>query len=500
MRQQIKISEIIITDRIRKEVNNIESLANDISQRGLLQPIGIVPESKTLVWGYRRMCAHKHLGLEYIDWVDAKDVPEDELAEMEYAENHERENFTWQEECLGILRIFRLRKRRGALEGWVWGQQQASDLFKMAIGTINYVLKVAVKLEQEMSLPESKRRFWNFQSVNEAYRLGLLADAEDEANRELAKRMKERTNNSTQETHAKHIVEQIRLVEEKPELLAVERERYERNPLNTTPFDQYWQEKTQEANRIKNTIYLSNRVIQADCIEFMLREENFGRFDHIITDPPYAINMDNLNAANQHGGLAELSRVEDEHDEVENMDLLAKFFPAAFYCTKDSAFVIACGDPMVWQYMYDLAVKAGFAVQRWPLIWHKVNQNVMNNMPSYNSSKDYEIAIVCRKPSAVVQAKQNSSITQASNVEVKKKFGHPFSKPFEWTQKFLEMSSTEGQIILDPFAGGGSMVAKFITMKREFIAVEKKEIHYNALLENLKREVYLPLNKDFIFK
>lgn len=499
MRQQIKISDVIITDRIRKEVRNIESLAADISYHGLLQPIGIAPD-KTLVWGFRRLTAHKHLGLEYIDYVDAREVPEDERAEMEFAENHEREDFTWQEEALGILQIYRLRKRRGALEGWSWGQQQASDLFKMAIGTFNYVLAVAIKLEQELILPLDQRRYHNFQSVNEAYRLGLLADKEDEANRELARRMKERTNNSTQEHHAKAIVDQVRNVEARPELLHKERERYESNELNTIPFEQYWEEKTQEANEIKNTIYLSNRVIQADCIEYMLREENQNRFDHIITDPPYAINMDNLNAANQHGGLAELSRVEDEHDEDENLDLLAKFFPAAFQCTKDGAFVITCGDPMVWQYMYDLAIKAGFAVQRWPLIWHKVNQNVMNNMPSYNSSKDYEIAMVCRKPSAVVQIKQNSSITQASNVEVKKRFGHPFSKPFEWTQKFVEMASTEGQLILDPFAGGGSMVAKFITMKREFIAVEKKEIHYNALLENLKREVYLPLNPNFVFK
>lgn len=499
MRQSLPISEIKVVNRIREDLGDLERLKDSILKHGLIQPI-VISEDRTLIAGERRLRAHQLGGLERIDVVFFKDLPEDDRHELELEENIRRKEMSWQEEALGMLRIFRIKKRKGALEGWEWGQQQAAEMFCMSIGSINYILKVAVKLEQEKTLPDDQRRYWNFQSVNEAYRLGLLADAEDEANRELAKRMRERTNNSTQETHAKQIVEQVRIVSEKPELLAMERERYERNPLNTTPFDQYWSEKTQEADRIKNTIYLSNRVIQADCIEFMLREENQGRFDHIITDPPYGVNMDNLNSANQHGGLAELSRVEDEHDETENLDLLARFFPAAFKCTKDNAFVIACGDPMVWQYMYDLAIKAGFAVQRWPLIWRKVNQSIMNNMPSYNSSKDYEIAIVCRKPSAVVQIKQNSSITDASNIEVKKKFGHPFSKPFEWTQKFLEMASTEGQVILDPFAGGGSMVAKFIMMKREFLAVEKKEIHYNALLENLKREVYLPLNPKFVFK
>ncbi len=499
MRTSLPINEIKVVNRIREDLGDIERLKDSILRHGLLQPV-VITQDKTLIAGERRLRAHQLGNLERIDVVYFKDLSDDERHELELEENIRRKEMTWQEEALGMLTIFRIKKRKGALEGWEWGQQQAAEMFCMSIGSINYILKVAVKLEQEKLLPDDQKRYWNFQSVNEAYRLGLLADSEDEANRELARRMKEKTNNSTQEHHAKQIVTQVQLAKADPVVLESERTRYAANPLNTVPFEEYWKEKEAEVDRIQNTIYLSNRVIQTDCIEFMLQDENMGRFDHIITDPPYAIDMDNLNAANQHGGLAELSRVEDEHEEEENRDLLAKFFPAAFQCTKSGAFVIACGDPMVWQYMYDLAIKAGFAVQRWPLIWQKVNQNTMNNMPSYNSTKDYEIAIVCRKPSAVVQIKQNSSITPASNVEVKKKFGHPFSKPFEWTQKFLEMASTEGQVILDPFAGGGSMVAKFITMKREFVAVEKKEIHYNALLENLKREVYLPLNPSFVFK
>ena len=81
----------------------------------------------------------------------------------------------------------------------------------------------------------------------------------------------------------------------------------------------------------------------------------------------------------------------------ENMTLLSKFFPAAYKVTREKAFVVVFGDLMQWQYMYDLAVKSGFAVQRWPIIWRKVNQSVMNNCAMYNTTKDYEIILVCRK-------------------------------------------------------------------------------------------------------
>lgn len=495
----IPINEVKVVNRIRQEMGDLESLKNSILNLGLLQPI-VLMEDKTLIAGERRLRAHELAGLESIDVVYFKDLSEDERHELELEENIRRKEMSWQEEALGFLRIWRIRKRRGALEGWTWGMSQAAEMFSMSVGKVDYILKVAIRLESEQQLPEPKRRFWQFTSSNEAYRLGLLGEEEDEANAKLAAITKTQINTPQQEQHARELIKQVETAQQQPEVLAFERERYQANPLNTTPFDEYWAEKTKQAGEIKNTIHLSNRVLHCDCIDYMMLEENRGRFDHIITDPPYAIDMDNLNQQNTHGGLTDIDRVIDAHQVEENLSLLAKFFPAAFQCTNDNAFVITCCDPMVWQYMYDLAIKAGFAVQRWPIIWQKVNQNVMNNCANYNSTKDFEIVMVCRKEKSVLAQKKPTSFVAASNNEVKKLFGHPFSKPFELTQFLVELASMEGQTILEPFAGGGSMVAKFAMMKRNWVAVEKETHHYNALLENIKREVFLKLNPNYVFK
>jgi len=495
MRSTIPIAAIKVPDRIRKKVEDIDSLAESIKHLGLLQPIGLT-EDHTLVWGFRRLAAAKQLGMTHIDWVSAREAPEDEREEMEYAENVERSDFTWQEKSLGLLRIWRKKRLRGAAEGWKWGDREASREFQMSIGTVQYVLRVAKKLEAEQTLPMDKRKYWNFQSPYEAYRLGMLGEEMDRLQEDLKKTLKARSMTDSHAAEEKKLVQEVTRVQATPEALAEERERYQKNPLNTVPFDTYWTEKVKAAEEVKNTVYLSNRLLHVDCIDYMLLPENEGMFDHIVTDPPYAIDMDHLN---QITNAKDLDRVIDAHQVDENIELLAKFFPAAFKCTKEHSFVVTWGDMMQWQYMYDLAIKAGFTVQRWALIWRKVNQAVKNSCATYNTTKDYEIALVCRKPSSVLAQRRNSSIIDGSNTEVIKLFGHPFSKPFEVTQVLLDLVSIPGQTILDPFAGAGSMVVQIIKQRRNVIACEKDDRWYAQMLQNVQNW-YLRMNPNFKFK
>jgi DNA modification methylase len=236
------------------------------------------------------------------------------------------------------------------------------------------------------------------------------------------------------------------------------------------------------------------------CIDLMNDPTWTGKFDAIVTDIPFAIDMDNLNQQNQHGGMKDINKVEDAHQVEENMDLMRKFFPSAFKCTTDKAFLCTFCDVMLWQYMYDLAIEAGWAVQRWPIVWRKVNQTCMNNSPQYNTTKDYEIVMVCRKQGAVFAKNRNSSIMDASNTEVRKLFGHPFSKPFEITKMLVEMTTIPRSLILEPFAGGGSMVVEILKQERRVIACEKEEHWYNSLLTNVKTQFFLKNNPKAVFK
>jgi len=513
MRHTIPTTSVIVDHRMRKDLGDLSLLCESIKQHGLIQPIVLSPDHK-LIAGERRLEAHKTLKIENIDFVYKNEVEPDILAEMEFEENYHRKAFTWQEECLGILNIYRKKRQKGALEGWTWGQRQAADMFGMELGTMNYVLRVAQELEKEQSIPAENRRMWNFSNASEAFRLGLIAAAEDAANLELARRAKLVAQNSAspqQTIDVLNIIAEVRRTEAEPNALAEARTKYESNPLNTTPFEQYWEEKKQRVKESENTVYISNRFHHGDCIGFMNLEENEKRFDHILTDIPYAIDIENLQ---QESGGKAFDRIKSAHQVHENIQLIRHFFSAAFKCLKDRAFLVTfcdlTGSPdfnieqadvfTLWELLYKTASLAGFHIQRWPIIWKKVGQAVGNSAASYNSTKDYEAVMVCRKESTVVGNKLNRSIIEGSAIEAIRTTGHPFAKPFEVTRELINMISVPGQTILDPFAGGGSIVLEILKQQRNFIACEKEEHHFNALIENVKREHFRKINPDYIFK
>lgn len=534
--QTIALSDVKISRRMREDLGDVASLAQSISILGLVQPI-VLNRDNSLVAGERRYRAHQHLGLERIKFVYTDQIVDEGVkAEMEFEENFRRKAFSWQEECLGILDIYRKKRSKGALEGWQFGVKQCGEMFGMALGRVDYVIKVARKLEAEKSLPDEQRRYWKFQSCNEAYRLGLMAEAEDAATAELARRAKLAAETASlsqvvsleKELSISTGKSQIEIAKELEELrhapenvsedaFATEMRRlYDANPLNkdAETFEGYLARKkeiVQKSNERKNTVCISNIFHNIDCIDYMMDNINEGRFNHIITDIPYAIDTNNLQ---QQGGGVDVDRTKAAHQIDENIELIRKFFPAAFKCTNDKAFVITfcdlTGDPdtntshadctTLWELLVKHALLAGFAVQRWPMFWRKVGQSVGNNCAAYNTTKDYESILVCRKPGATVFNKLNTSFLDGSNNEAVKLTGHPFAKPFEVTRKLIEMVSMESQLILEPFMGGGSMALEILRSNRNVVGVEKEKHHFDGAMETLKREYYLKLNPKFIFR
>lgn len=92
---EVKISDITIGDRFRKEMGDIEGLAQSIREGELLQPIGITPDHE-LVFGERRLRAYRDiLGRDTIP-ARIVDVPSVLLGQID--ENVLRKEFTLTEQ------------------------------------------------------------------------------------------------------------------------------------------------------------------------------------------------------------------------------------------------------------------------------------------------------------------------------------------------------------------------------------------------------------------
>ncbi|MDK2819171.1 MAG: ParB N-terminal domain-containing protein [Spirochaetota bacterium] len=87
----MKIHNIIIKHRIRKDLGDLSSLKQSIEKYGLLHPI-IINKKNELISGERRLTAVKELGWEDID-VITKDLSYKEALNVEILENTTRKNF-----------------------------------------------------------------------------------------------------------------------------------------------------------------------------------------------------------------------------------------------------------------------------------------------------------------------------------------------------------------------------------------------------------------------
>lgn len=92
----IDVNKIIVNERIRKDFGNIEELANDIKENGLINPPVVTPDFE-LIAGERRLRALKHLNYPQIE-VRVMSV-QDALHQLklEISENENRKDFSFSE-------------------------------------------------------------------------------------------------------------------------------------------------------------------------------------------------------------------------------------------------------------------------------------------------------------------------------------------------------------------------------------------------------------------
>lgn len=508
-RQTLPLNEILVENRQRIDYGDIDELAQSLSRFGLIQPI-IINQDRRLIAGGRRFAAATKLGWQQIDVVFRETLSIDELHELELEENLRRKEETWQERCVHIKTIHDLKSKRSALEGSKWGQRETAEMLGIkGASNVNYALRVAdLIIAKDTQIIQCE-------SLNEALKL-LLRREEDrilarlnQAQGEAAK-SKSILPSSLMASFGIANPLSIAPSESKPLISDSSAkdaalEKYLSNPLNDpNTFDEYWNDlqslrskSEQHSIATANTICLSNKLYCCDSIDFMSHPDCKDKFDAIITDIPYGIDMDMLNQGNDGHAFQDIDTVLTEHTIEGNEALFAKFFPAAYHCLKPNSYCITWCDIMQWQLMFDLATQAGFKCQRWPITWVKTSP-CMNQSANVNFTKTTEIAIVCRKGTCSLSKPNIPSHIVGGHDVYKDTLGHPFVKPFIIWEHLIRAVTLEGHTVLEPFAGRGSGVISLARLGRNYIGCELNVEHFNALMENMK-QYYLALNPNTIF-
>jgi ParB family chromosome partitioning protein len=105
---KVQIKDIIAKNRIRKDLGDIEALANSLSHYGQISPI-VINNKNMLIAGGRRLEAAKLLGWQEIEAVVFESTDKLKLLELEVEENKYRKDFDAEETADALKKIEKLR-------------------------------------------------------------------------------------------------------------------------------------------------------------------------------------------------------------------------------------------------------------------------------------------------------------------------------------------------------------------------------------------------------
>lgn len=486
----IPLSSITLGERIRKTYNRVDELAESISQKGLLCPLVLVatPDGPTpwkLNMGGRRWHALQLLDVDELTHaaIGLRDPlrpgyllkgESDPLADLvsEIGENLDREDVDWRDNVRALVKAWTIAKARADLETETLLMRDYGSM--LGVGYAN--LQAAVFIHDD--LQANPERYKDVVSIRGAQSVLLKVNANALAKLAAEQALTEVPVLSTEGVELPKVSAQI-----EPRL------------------DPFGGERTQDIAIVTavphEVIPLSTSFINRNGLDFMEACEP-GIFDHIVTDPDYAVDVDLLNSGTGTSPGIMAAAVRQSTIEESLADLY-RFLRLAFKVTKPLGWCVFWYDIQHHEKLQRAAVEAGWLPQRWPLTWRKLDYR-SNAAPSHNTCKNEEWAMMLRKPNGVLVKAQMSSIYDAMSGKVTKELGHAFAKPYELWRWIYSMIAIKGQVVFDPFVGSGSAAIAALQWGLRPTGCELDETIYHNLLCNLQIHYKKELGQHITFK
>lgn len=219
-----------------------------------------------------------------------------------------------------------------------------------------------------------------------------------------------------------------------------------------------------------------------DCRE-ILPTLDAASVDLIFTDPPYGHNQNDGDLA--HRWEAALGRLPTgssapegrpiANDGPEANDLVRGVFIEAKRLLKPGCCCCCCccggggPDPQFarWSLWLDEAV--GF---KQAVVWDKGGLGM-----GWHYRRNYELVLVAEKPGAPGRWYGGHSVGNVIRINGIKprEWDHPTPKPVGLAERFIDWHSQPGDLVLDPFVGGGSTAVAAARGGRRFIGIDVEE-------------------------
>lgn len=212
-------------------------------------------------------------------------------------------------------------------------------------------------------------------------------------------------------------------------------------------------------------------IYNADCsalLETIERET----IDLIVMDPPWGIDFDKATQWSKRW----IKSYDDSPNAVKAM--LQKVFRQLYHVLKPTCHMYTFFPIQEEEWWVNALTTVGFIVRQRPLIWFKTGQPSITSV--YTSFLPcYETFLWAYKPG-------ENDVRRLFSSPIPEGFGYPRQdgqyhenqKPVEMLERIVESSSEPNEIVLDPFAGGGSSLVAAFNKGRYFIGVEQDDVNF----------------------
>lgn len=441
----VAVSNIVDTDRQRKNYGDIHGLATSIKKFGIIQPIVLTrrDSSISLVAGGRRLAACRYLGLTNLvharDFVWREELSDDsgrlQLQAVELEENLRRSDLSWSETIAAKAKLMALMQSiHGASKGFGVGRS----------GTDGFGIRtLAAMLDENPSTTSRDIELAGYVAKHPMLaQMPTKADAQRKlgvavtvaAMQAIAKRsVVTPSGDLVSTTVGTGGGSQSPSQSPVPVLLPAHDERW-------TLYEGRFQEKIE--------MVPDNSV------------------DLVLTDLPYNIGLGNSTASHSAG----LGQFDDS--DLDIVQLCSDVAVQAFRLMRNDRFAVFFYGMNYHGVFYDALTTAGFTVDVYPFIWLRDRSAPPDGFARY--SKTYDPAFIASKgvPRFIRPNLPNS--LAVSSVRGAERL-HAAQKPLAIMQKFIEDMTTPGCVVLDMFAGAGTTGVAALRTGRKAILFEMEQ-------------------------
>ena len=228
---------------------------------------------------------------------------------------------------------------------------------------------------------------------------------------------------------------------------------------------------------------LVHQIWQGDSRE-LCQKFKPGCVNCVITDPPFGVdNLSNM-ATTAEGKQYARKIANDESPEVA-MRVFTEVMDVLLPKTADDSDLYVFTAYQVLKewllFLDDLGSRHGF-VRKAVLVWEKDGPG-MGDLDSWGQGHEFIIFLKKgRRPSSDTRRSGVIHVPQLRPTQLI----HPHEKPLPLLEMFIRHSTNQGDFIVDPFGGSGSLVRAAQRTGRSAVAIEYDEENYNLAKRKLE--------------